>query len=290
MNINQINGMSTGDGEGPAWNKFWMSMGDDETGSMMSGEGSSHHPYTPDARSLMSPDQSRPGMMDRLDSVLPNDSASHAGVPESPEHSMIAGATEDTPFTFKFKAPGGRVHRLQVVASAGLAELLSIVAEKLGGEAEGLGGVPTFEEGKLSKAGFALAYMDNEGDIVSITTDGDLLEAISLARQARLEKVDLFVHHPEKAAIPPTTEPQPLPSQPITPPESHIRRRRYEEDDQEDSPSVRSKERKANAAKNSNEQPQVIPGVPNELLLPGAIAVLAGVIIVTFAIGRASSR
>ena len=270
-----------------------MSMGDDETGSMMSGEGSSHHPYTPDARSLMSPDHisGRPGMMDRLDSVLPNDSASHAGVPESPEHSTFAGATEDIPFTFKFKAPGGRVHRLQVVASAGLAELLSVVAEKLGSEAEGLGGVPTFEEGKLSKAGFALAYMDNEGDIVSITTDGDLLEAITIARHAHHDKVDLFVHHPEKAAIPPTTEPQPLTSQPLTPPESHIRRRRFEEEDEDDSPSVRSRDRKANAAgKNQEAPPQVIPGVPNELLLPGAIAVLAGVIIVTFAIGRASSR
>lgn len=283
--------MSTGDGEGPAWNKFWMSMGDDETNSMMSGEGSSHHPYTPDARSLMSPDHmsSRPGMMDRLDSVLPNDSASHAGAPESPSHSTFAGANEDTPFTFKFKAPGGRVHRLQVVASAGLAELLGVVAEKLGSEAEGLGGVPTFEDGKLSNAGFALAYMDNEGDIVSITTDGDLLEAITLARHSHQDKVDLFVHHPEKAAIPPTTEPQPLPSQPLTPPESHIRRRRFDEDE-EDSPSVRSNARKANAAAKNQEAPQVVPGVPNELLLPGAIAVLAGVIIVTFAIGRASSR
>lgn len=279
--------MSTGDGEGPAWNKFWMSMGD-ETESMMSGEGSSHHPHTPDARSLMSPSEARPGMIDRLDSVLPTDSASHAGVPESPEHSQLAGASEDHPFTFKFKAPGGRVHRLQIVASAGLAELLSVVAEKLGSEAEGLGGVPTFEDGKLSHAGFAMAYMDNEGDIVSITTDGDLLEAIMLARQARKDKVDLFVHDPEKPAIPPTTEPQPL-AAPLTPPESHIRRRRFDEDDEEESPSVRPRERKANAAKNQ-EQPQVIQGVPNELLLPGAIAVLAGVIIVTFAIGRASSK
>lgn len=284
--------MSTGDGEGPAWNKFWMSMGDDE-GSMVSGEGSSHHPYTPEQRSMMSPSETRPGLMDRLDSVLPTDSASHAGVPESPEHSQLAGASEDSPFTFKFKAPGGRVHRLQIVASAGVAELLSVVAEKLGSEAEGLGGVPTFEDGKLSHAGFAMAYMDNEGDIVSITTDGDLLEAITIARQARKDKVDLFVHDPEKPAIPPTTEPQPLGGPPATPSESHIRRRKFEEDeDEEESPSVRgSRSRKANASKNQNqEQPQVIQGVPNELLLPGAIAVLAGVILVTFAVGRASNR
>ena len=64
-----------------------------------------------------------------------------------------------------------------------------------------------------------------------------------------------------------------------------------EEEEDDDSPSVRSKDRKANVAAKSQEQAaQVIPGVPNELLLPGAIAVLAGVIVVTFAVGRASSR
>ena len=123
-------------------------------------------------------------------------------------------------------------------------------------------------------------------------TDGDLLEAITIARQSHRDKVDLFVHHREKAAVPPTTEPQPLASRPLTPPESHIRRRRFdEEEEDDDSPSVRSKDRKANVAAKSQEQAaQVIPGVPNELLLPGAIAVLAGVIVVTFAVGRASSR
>ena len=287
--------MSTGDNEGPAWNKFWMSM-DHETESMMSGEGSSHAPHTSDGRSLMSPDHAagRPGMMDRLDSVLPGDSASHHGIPESPERSTFAGAVEDSPFTFKFKAPGGRVHRLQVIASAGLGELISVVAEKLGSEAEGMGGVPTFgEDGKLGHAGFALSYLDNEGDTVSITTDHDLLEAITLARSAHKDKVDLFVHDPNQPALPPTTEPQPALTTPLTPPESSIRqRRRYddEEDDEEtQSVSERRREKKAAAAAaKPAEQPQVIQGVPNELLLPGAIALLAGVIVVTFAIGRAS--
>src|ERR1700754_1160083 len=65
--LEQINTMSTGDSEGPAWNKFWMSL-ENETESVMSGEGSARPPMTPDARSLMSP-EIKPGMLERGDSV-----------------------------------------------------------------------------------------------------------------------------------------------------------------------------------------------------------------------------
>ncbi len=73
--LEQINTMSTGDSEGPAWNKFWMSL-ENDTESVMSGEGSHHH--TQGNRSLMSPDITR-GHGGILDSVAPGDSASHTG-------------------------------------------------------------------------------------------------------------------------------------------------------------------------------------------------------------------
>nr|POE93222.1 cbs domain-containing protein cbscbspb3 [Quercus suber] len=289
--------MSTGDSEGPAWNKFWMSM-DAETESMMSGEGGSHAPLTPDHRSsMMSPDNGhRPNLADRLDSVLPTDSASHNGMPDIDEHSVLGGAIEDTPFPFKFKAPGGRVHRLQVIASQGLASFISVVAEKLGSEADGIGGIPTFEGEKLSHTGFALSYMDNEGDTVSITTDHDLLEAITLARQGRKDKVDLFVHDPQKPVMAATVDPQPVLPLPSVTSENQIKsRKRYEQDEDDEDDGVSQSisqhrgERKVTAP-NTKPQEQIIQGVPNEMLLPGAIGVLAVVIIVTFTIGRASSR
>ena len=293
--LDQINSMSTGDSEGPAWNKFWMSI-DHETESIMSGEGGSHPPHTPDARShMMSPELRLRSEAERLDnSVLPNDSASHNGHPDLDDHPIAMGSLEDAPFAFKFKAPGGRVHRLQVIASAGLAELVTIVAEKLGHEADSIGGVPTFEDGKIGLAGFALSYMDNEGDTVSLTTDHDLLEAIALARQAQKDKVDLFVHDPDKPALPPTLDPQPV-IVPPTPPESQVRRRRQYEDDNEDDADVphitdRRRDRKVTVAQPSKEQDQLISGVPNELLLPGAIVILGAVIVITFAMGRSSSR
>ncbi|KAL1301644.1 hypothetical protein AAFC00_005867 [Neodothiora populina] len=292
--LDQVNTMSTGDSEGPAWNKFWMSL-DHETESMMSGEGGSHHPRTEDARSLVSPEMQRPGM-DRLESVAPADSASHHGR-DSPEPSAVTGAMtapiESTPFPFKFRAPHGRMHRLQVVASEGMAEMIANVAEKLGAEANDIGGVPVFEDGKLGHAGFALSYLDDEGDTVSITTDRDLLEAITLARHGHREKVDLFVHDPEQPPIPATMAPQPAVSQVATPPESSVRSRRtHIEDDEEDAEEMmeRRRERRPTSGHGKAEAAQVIAGVPNDLLLPGAIVTLAVVIVGVFAIGRATSK
>ena len=278
--------MATGDGEGPAWNKFWMSL-DNETESMMSGEGGSRAPHTPDHRSLMSPIMDRPGVHERGDSVLPNDSASHTGA-DSPEHSAIAGAhlppVESIPFPFKFKAPSGRMHRLQVTGEDGIADLVGQVGQKLGSEAETIGGVPEVVEGAVGKSGFALSYLDNEGDTVSITTDRDLLEAITLAHKSHREKVDLFVHDPEQPPLPATVDPQPALVKPPTPPESVMRERRRHDSDDEDE----EYERRRRVKNQAQPQEQLIAGVPNELLLPGAIVTLAVVIVGVFALSRTS--
>ncbi|OSS46562.1 hypothetical protein B5807_08423 [Epicoccum nigrum] len=283
--LDQINNINTGDSEGPAWNKFWLSL-DNDTESMMSGDGSSRMPGTPlDSRSMMSHND-RPNMMDRGESVMPNDSASHAGA--SPPPSTVASAhpaaVEDIPFPFKFKAPSGRVHRLQVTASHGIEEFVAHVASKLGAEVDTIGGVPTFDNGEISKAGFALSYLDNEGDTVSITTYDDLVEAISLSRHAHREKVDLFVHDPEKPPMPAELNPQPALAKPVSPPESVLReRKQFFDEDEDELPRPKRSQTAAPA-----QAPEVIPGVSNDLLLPGAIGVLAVVIVVVFTIGRAS--
>ncbi|EGY22563.1 CBS domain-containing protein [Verticillium dahliae VdLs.17] len=293
--LEQINTMATGDNEGPAWNKFWLSL-DNESESMVSGEGSHHH--TNLGSRIMSPDHTR----ERIgDSVAPGDSASHVGV-ESPPHSEFIPADiiapqspAELPFPFKFKAPSGRVHRLQVIASQGVAAMVANVVAKLGAEAEAIGGAPTTDDdGKIS-GGFALSYLDDEGDSVSITTDNDLLESILLARQGHREKVDLFVHDPEKppVAVAPTPVEPVIPT-PATSTASGLRERRKAHDDEDDedeeeedeSPSRRSR-RSRHAAP---QQEQLIQGVPNDLLLPGAIVTLAVVIVGVFTISRITSR
>ena len=237
--------------------------------------------------------------MERGDSVYPTDSASHTGA-DSPELELAAtpgaasASVEDMPFPFKFKAPGGRVHRLQVTASAGLEQLIATVAEKLGHEAESIGGVPTFEEGRLSQTGFALSYMDNEGDTVSITTDHDLLEAINMARSGHREKVDLFVHDSAQPAHAATVDPAPQLPPPPSETQSLIRERRKPVDEQggedEEDEEVNGRRRERSAASKPRKDEQLIQGVPNDLLLPGAIVTLAAVIVGVFAISRSTSR
>ncbi|KIW94458.1 uncharacterized protein Z519_04434 [Cladophialophora bantiana CBS 173.52] len=297
--LEQINTMNSGEAEGPAWNKFWLSM-DNDTESIMSGEGS-HRPTTPGHRSMMESESGRPGF-ERGDSVMPHDSASHRG---DDVHSEVLPSVEspETPFPFKFKAPSGRVHRIQVHASSGLAELVDQVTAKLGGEVESVGGEATVEEGKLGKAGYALSYLDNEGDTVSITTDQDLLDAILLARQGKRDKVDLFVHDPAQPPIATTVDPRPQLSKPPTPPESILKEAAIveaadkgdeeEEEEEEAAPvakTIRSKRAPPMTQQRKEEQPQIIAGVPNDLLLPGAIVTLAVVIVGVFAISRATAK
>ncbi|EXJ53768.1 uncharacterized protein A1O5_13017 [Cladophialophora psammophila CBS 110553] len=297
--LEQINTMNSGEAEGPAWNKFWLSM-DNDTESIMSGEGS-HRPTTPGHRSMMESESGRPGF-ERGDSVMPHDSASHRG---DDVHSEVLPSVEspETPFPFKFKAPSGRVHRIQVHASSGLAELVDQVTAKLGGEVESVGGEATVEEGKLGKAGYALSYLDNEGDTVSITTDQDLLDAILLARQGKRDKVDLFVHDPAQPPIATTVDPRPQLSKPPTPPESILKEAAIveaaDEGDEEEgeeeeaapvAKTIRSKRAPPMTQQRQEEQPQIIAGVPNDLLLPGAIVTLAVVIVGVFAISRATAK
>lgn len=294
--LEQVNGMSTTDSEGPAWNKFWLSLDDGETESMLSGDGTRHGHSALGSRSLMSPDMGRDRI---LDSVAPGDSASHAGI-DSPPHSALARSPElppsEIPFPFKFKTPSGRVHRLQVIAAQGMEAFVANVVSKLGSEVDAIGGAPTVDDGHLSSNGFAVSYLDDEGDSVSITTDQDLLEAILLARQSHHDKVDLFVHDPEKPPVAAGPVPLPEPIVAATPPASSVfrersRRSRDVEDDSEEDDDEDYSPRHGRRQRSKHAQPdQVIAGVPNELLLPGAIATLAVVIVATFTIGRLTSR
>ncbi|KAL3463184.1 hypothetical protein BJX64DRAFT_257781 [Aspergillus heterothallicus] len=272
--LEQINSMQTQDDEGPAWNKFWLSM-DHESDSMVSGS-AAHQPHTPH-RSIVSPESPK-ASFDARDSVLPNESASHHGGDEHSEYNH----GEPVPFPFKFKAPSGRVHRVNILPTAGVAELVAQVTAKLGPEVEAVGGAATCEDGTLSNTGYALSYVDNEGDTVSITTDQDLADAVTIARQARKDKVDLFVHDPSLPPIlPAPVEPAPVKPVEVKTPVS--------EDQLSEEPLV-AKPRTHQSYPAHPPEEQFIAGVPNELLLPGAIVTLAAVIAGVFILSRSTSR
>jgi len=276
--------MSSADSEGPAWNKFWLSL-DNDTESVMS-DGTSHHLPSIRARGNESPHAHRHVSHSSsvpMDSVLPTDSASHHG--NSPQGSHVSPPTQtqsqDIPFPFKFKSPNGRVHRLQMPPSDGLDSLVHAVTEKLGVEIDLVGGHAVYDEdSRLERMGFALSYLDDEGDVVSITSDNDLLEAVQLARRIGRDKVDLFVHDPEKPAIPATVDPRPVPD---------ALARAHSHDDTEDEIPV-SRKRKVHHPTTpvTVAQQQHIPGIPNDLLLPGALVTLAVAIVAVFAMTRSS--
>ncbi|KAF8541891.1 hypothetical protein BDD12DRAFT_730575 [Trichophaea hybrida] len=285
--LEQINSMQTADSEGPAWNKFWLSL-DNDTESQLSDHTSARNP-TPSIRGhgTESPAhhrQSTGGLshLDRHDNAIhPGDSASHVG-DHSERGSEPVADPLDQPFPFKFKAPSGRIHRVQVAPSGGLIELLSAVSEKLGSEASEVGGEPELgSDGKLSKQGFALSYVDDEGDIVSITSDRDMIDAVNLAKRTARDKVDLYVHDPSKPAVIPTVDPQ-------LPIGSSRKNPRIEIEDADEVEEVRKPKKKFAAPPEPIVplQPELIPGVPNELILPGAIVTLAVAIVAVFALSR----
>ncbi|KAK2749665.1 hypothetical protein FQN57_005887 [Myotisia sp. PD_48] len=283
--LEQINTIQTNESEGPAWNKFWLSM-DHESDSMVSGGGQSQPPHTP-IRSLLGPEGR--AHTDRGDSVLPNESASHHGE-ETRSEVLGTPAVDDTdtPFPFKFKAPSGRVHRLHVVPSAGIAELISNVSAKLGSEVDAIGGQATVENGTLSNAGYALSYLDNEGDTVSITRDQDLADAILLARTGRRDKVDLFVHSPDNPPFIPQEPQVATPKVPSPPPESTAGRR--DDEQTNNSESINSPKTVVQSLIQPSSEQQLISGIPNDLILPGAIVTLAAVIMGVFVLSRAGGN
>lgn len=294
--------MQTADSEGPAWNKFWLSLDNDTESQISDGTSARMTPSIRGPESIIrggaggaeSPlahrHQGGLNQLDRHDSVLqPNDSASHIGDHSDHGSMMMEQAADpmDQPFPFKFKAPSGRIFRVQVAPNGGLIELLGAVVEKMGNEVADVGGEPEFgSDGKLSNQGFAVSYADDEGDIISITSDSDLVDAVNMSRRVGRDKVDLFVHDPTKPPLAATVDPKPAIA-----PKKKVSRDESSEDDEEEEHEHARKQRKRYQTPPEPvvaPTPEVIPGVPNELLLPGAIATLAVVIVAVFAMSRGS--
>ncbi|MDN6182818.1 MAG: hypothetical protein L0I92_08730, partial [Staphylococcus equorum] len=94
---------------------------------------------------------------------------------------------------------------------------------------------------------YAISYVDDEGDIVSITSDTDLLDCVRINQQLNNNKADLYIHNPHESA--PVNE------------------------------MIKNKQPK-------QEKQEILKGIPNEILIPGALAVLATSIIVGFTMGK----
>lgn len=332
--LEQINSISTPDSEGPAWNKFWMSFDENDTQSDHSGYGTGsnagygNRSATPGGLSAshsrrdMAPS---PGIsaselaqfnIDGLE-IGPNDSVSHAGMEEDLRSmsqydplsglasSAVAGSSIvggelalSIPFPFKFKSPSGRVHRVTVSAKDGLDILKKEITFKLKpDELEKIGGEDQFDDaGTILSHGFAISYVDDEGDVIAITSDLDLVDAILINRQIGKQRAELYVHHPDEHLN------VPAPTSTVTATKENVsnisfssntKKPASEDHDEDDDKYVnKRRNRKGGSSSssgsrdNSGDDDMLIPGVPNELLLPGALVALAGSILLVFAFSR----
>ncbi|SPO23187.1 related to CBS and PB1 domain protein [Ustilago trichophora] len=220
--INSMNdeqaGADGGAAGGPMWNRFWNSFGqsnsiagDDESavsGSMRHSE-SQFEPPTPSKVGA--------GIADISSDLHPNDSASAVGHHVNGDDgasaiglpSSAAVEADDGTYLFKFVTPSGRTHRFQARYDS-YETIREIVCIKLGGD-------PFFEPAPASAAtvaadgeangdaqpapnvevpdpnDFQLAYTDDEDDVVLITADGDVQDAVKVARKQGRDRVVLLL-------------------------------------------------------------------------------------------------
>ncbi|KAN0063166.1 hypothetical protein ACQY0O_004330 [Thecaphora frezii] len=225
--LEQINSMndeagSDGSSGGPMWNRFWNSFGqtagnhgDDESvvsGSIRQSESHIDINGTPSKSNFAG---------DLSSDLHPNDSASAVGNPVFGDEGgsvvgqQVAAAveTDDGTYLFKFVTPSGRTHRFQARYDS-FETIREIVCIKLGGdpffEPATTAGVTTVESTAESASeitgliantspeapdpnDFQLAYTDDEDDVVLITADGDIQDAVKVARKQGRDRVVLLL-------------------------------------------------------------------------------------------------
>lgn len=303
--------MQTAEAEGPAWNKFWLSA-DQDTESVYSDNAGSATGLSASHGGLGSRSQASLDVSKNADGESSHAAESASGVDDdnlSNERHSLQQET-DVPFPFKFRAPNGRIHRIQLRPSSGIPDLVHLVASRLASsEIEALGGEAEIREGVLVN-GFALSYVDAEGDFVSLTADHDINEAIRLARQGGMEKVDLYVHDPEH---PPSSAGQDLGIQHHH--QQHQQQQQHlvsdsnvseeashpvEDEDDGNKPAAAEviqtsdrsipEEQPDLTVRLRNFQEQLYPGIPNEMILSGGAILLTAMMVGVYMLGRSTSR
>ncbi|GMK55279.1 hypothetical protein CspeluHIS016_0203350 [Cutaneotrichosporon spelunceum] len=193
--MNEETGSESG---GPMWSKFFDTLNqgapEDDSVSAVSRHSSADTPSKLHHQRHLS-------VTSPISEVMPGDSASainenisDIGLRQGPASSVAPPALpdDDGTYVFKFKTPSGRTHRFQ--ARHDSYDLLrDIVLGKLQVD-------PFFEPSSDSNAFvpdatcFVLSYNDDEGDLVDITADADVADAVRVARGQKSSRVVLSVH------------------------------------------------------------------------------------------------
>lgn len=321
--MEQINSIQGNDGEGPMWGRFWDSFGaadqhesESQLSDPLSSQLLSAHSQNSNtngngsiARAISPEPSASFSQLQGFSEITPNESASMVANNEENRSTMsedtrAMGKGEDV-FSFKFTSDGGKTHRFASVYNS-YAALLEAVRQKVIGEhLAHLGANP---DDVPVESWLSISYLDDEEDQVLITSDADVSDAVKLARKMGQDRVKLFVHDAtEKEEVvveaPAVIEPavvveekvtEPVAPPVITPPptievtEPHHEkkskrrsvRKEVETSDSEDEDTHSSRHKQEGAT---------VAGIPQELVLPAAIAFLGVVIVGVFAFSRVSS-
>lgn len=284
--VNSISSEGQTDDNGPVWNRFFASFGqaavDDDASSAVSGSGhpTSDMPRTPDMRSRHLPLET-PGS-----ELAPNDSASV--VHEEPDSTLASRnglptkdavipplEIDDGTYLFKFVAPGNTAHRFQARYDS-YEFIREIIEGKLTSD-------PFFTEPSATAevapdpTDFQLAYLDDDNDLVMMTHDRDITDAVTLARKQGKDRVVLHLRggkgwgeeagrklaDPHKAAT------------------QNLQSIAEDEEREVEEKSTKKKGKKTDEA---------VAGIPKDLVLPAAIGFLGVVILGVFVATRSSAK
>ncbi|EIW86529.1 CBS-domain-containing protein [Coniophora puteana RWD-64-598 SS2] len=292
--LEQMNTMTTeaaggnADAEGgPMWGRFFDSLGGGEdTESMISG---SRAPT--DGMSLTNHNMR---LQSPQSEVHPNDSASvvdeesvlegyarRRGDISAPSITGFSSVPQDDgTYVFKFRTPSGRTHRFQARHDS-IEMLREIVRGKLATD-------PFFieyegdPEGRPDPTDFLLSYTDADGDSVLMTSDTDIADAVKIARTTGSDRVVLFIQGGKNWAEAGADK-------------SEVKAAEVAVAAQEEVKEVEKVESTLPEAVAQAPpamvhvpppEPELVMGVPKELLLPASIGALAAVILTVFTISR----
>lgn len=266
------------------WGRFFDSIGGGETESMVSGQPtdtlSNKHssmrgiPQLPQSpRSDLHPNDSASVVMEDDGSVLDGymtkgGTGSQAGFPSL--------SVDDGTYVFKFRTPSGRTHRFQS-RHDNYEHMREIVSTKLAIDPFFTNSAP--EDGSQphpDPSDYQLAYTDADGDVVLITSDGDVSDAVKMARSKGHERVVLFIQGGRGWGDTTTEKVEAEVAEVTAPVQSE----------------VKAAEKTEVPLPSSLSPPPTddLFGIPRDMVLPASIGALAVSIMVVFGISRLSNN
>jgi hypothetical protein len=285
-----------------------MGAADDDTESIVSGldNGSelNNPPQTPSSRFRQDHHVDTPGS-----DVFPNDSASVINEEERSSSeigmrgahgatSSLGGmaipppAVDDGTYLFKFAAPGGTTHRFQARYDS-FEFISSIIANKLASDpffaAPSPASTPVTEGFPTTPADpskFQLSYLDDDGDWVLITADGDVLDAVNVARKGGKDRVVLHLRggkewddEAERRGLSKSKGGK-----------KEVLKAVSEEEDEEDEEELVVKAREKKSKRGKRESTLIMGFLPADQILAASVGFLAVTIVGVFAISKATSK